>query len=443
MGSTMFKRSLIAMAVSGAIAVSGAAYATNGYQLIGIGAYQKSLAGAVTANPGSAMTAVTNPAGLAKIGDRADFSMELFMPDRSTDFGALGGDEVDSDATAYGIPALGWKAPVGNQGNMWFGGGMYGTSGLGVDYAVTNAVDLSLMGGGPAGGPYIEFDGYSSIAFWQMAPALGWQVNEKLALGAALNLDYQSVAFKQRMVNTGTGNVYQIDLSKGASGFGYGFTIGALYDVTDRVTVGASYKSKQVFSDFEFNLQAGDIDSTMLNDFPGGAGGAAPAGTYTLEMDYPQQWALGVAVDVTPAVTISADVKWINWSDTMEELIIKGPMGVEVPFPADWDDQYVYAIGVAWAVNSKWNLRAGFNYAEAPIDDEDVANNLILPAVVTTHYTVGGDVKLGKGWELGFHYMYVPEETLESPASTDPLSLPGAKISMDQSSFGVNIGYTF
>lgn len=420
MGS-LFKRSMLATAVTTALFATGAAHATNGYQLIGFGAYQKSLAGAVTANPGSAMTAVTNPAGLAKIEDRADFSMEMFMPSRSTDFGATGGDKVESDATEYGIPALGWKAPVGTQGNMWFGGGMYGTSGLGVDYAVTTAT------------PGLEFDGYSSIAFWQMAPALAWQVNEKLALGAALNIDYQMVAFKQRFITPGPDFV--LDLSKGAQGFGYGFTLGALYDVTDRFTVGASYKSKQVFGDFEFNLQAGDIDTSLMG------GAAFPAGKYSLEMDYPQQWALGLAFDVTPAVTVSADVKWINWSDTMEELVIKGPPGYELPFPAGWDDQYVYALGVAWAVTPTVNLRAGYNYAEAPIENEDVTNNLILPAVVTTHYAFGGDVALGQGWELGFHYMYVPEESLTAP-STDPM-LPGTKISMDQSSFGINIGYVF
>lgn len=438
-----FKRSLLAIAVAGSLSTLGTAHATNGYQLIGIGAYQKSLAGAVTANPGSAMTAVTNPAGLAKIPDRADFSMEMFMPDRYTDFSGLAGDKVDSDATEYGIPSLGWKAPVGNQGNMWFGGGMYGTSGLGADYESTLVTPAFPGLGAPA-----YFDGYSSIAFWQMSPALAWQVNEKLSLGAALNVDYQMVGFKQRFqadTDATPGpdtTVANFDLSKGASGFGYGITLGLLYDVTDRFAVGASYKSKQMFDDFEYNLGYADIQDANLIGAPGvGAQGEMPAGKYALEMDYPQQWALGVAFDVTPAVTVSADVKWINWSDTMKELKIKTPLGFTIPFSADWDDQYVYAIGVAWAVNSKVNLRAGYNYAEAPIEDEDVSNNLILPAVVTTHYTFGGDVKLGQGWELGFHYMYVPEETLKSP-SNDP-SLPNVEIGMDQSSFGMNIGYTF
>ena len=46
------------------LALPEAVLATNGYQLIGVGSYQKSLGGAVTANPGSAMTAITNPAAL-------------------------------------------------------------------------------------------------------------------------------------------------------------------------------------------------------------------------------------------------------------------------------------------------------------------------------------------------------------------------------------------
>jgi len=88
---------------------STTAFATNGYQLIGIGSYQKSLAGAVTALPGSNMTAVTNPAGMMRIGNRADFSMEAFMPERSSDFTAFGGKKADSSSELYGIPAIGWS----------------------------------------------------------------------------------------------------------------------------------------------------------------------------------------------------------------------------------------------------------------------------------------------------------------------------------------------
>ncbi len=160
--------------------VSASAIATNGYQLIGVGSYQNSLAGAVTANPGSAMTAITNPAGMARIGKRADFSLEMFMPDRFVDFTSLGGEASDSAAEQYGVPALGWTAPIDEDNkDVYFGGGIYGTSGLGADYPLTRFAGAGVFGADP-----LYFEGYSAIQFWQMAPTLAWNVNKKLTLGA-------------------------------------------------------------------------------------------------------------------------------------------------------------------------------------------------------------------------------------------------------------------
>jgi len=404
------------MALLSVLAVPAAAFATNGYQLIGVGSYQKGLAGAVTANPGSAMTAVTNPAGAARVGNRGDFSMEAFMPDRSVDFTALGGEKMDSSVDMYGVPAIGWTAPIADGSNVYFGGGMYGTSGMGVDYAVTD------MGMG------MSWNGYSNISFWQMAPVLAWNVDDKLSVGASLNLDYQSVAFQSRFTG-GPGDTI-FDLSRSASGFGLGLSLGVLYDLNQAVTVGLSYKSKQNFSAMEYQLAQGDI--TLM-------GTALPSGTYTLDLDFPQQAAAGIAYRATNKLTLSADLKWINWSDTMDQLIINGPAG-PIPYNSGWDDQTVFAIGLNYDINEKFTIRGGYNYAASPIGPEDVINNLILPAVVETHYTIGGDYRINNHWELAFHYMYVPENTVTADAST---GMPGTKISLSETSLGANIGYRF
>jgi len=420
---------IVAIFVTAFLLSATSSFATNGYQLIGIGSYQKSLAGAITALPGSNMTAVTNPAGMLRIGHRADFSMEAFMPDRSTDFTAFGGNKVDSSSEIYGIPAIGWNGPVGSRGDMVFGGGMYGTSGMGVDYGSTSMQ------------PGVYWDAYSSIAFWQMAPALAWQVAEKLSLGASINIDFQQVAFQQRMLadtdSDGQGDtvVNNFDLSRGASAFGFGLSLGILYDLNEMVTLGASYKSKQFFTDLEYQLAYGDID---MSAFPGG--GPLPAGTYKLDLDFPQQAAVGIAVHATDAFTIAADIKWINWSDTMDKLAVKGPGGIEVPMDPGWDDQIIFAIGLAYRVNDRFNLRAGFNYGESPIDEASAANNMILPAVVETHYTVGADYTLNEHWDIGCHYMYVPENSIIAGPGT---SAPGVEISLSEQSFGINLGYRF
>ncbi len=409
-------------------------FATNGYQLIGVGAYQKSLAGAVTANPGTAMTAVSNPAGLARIGSRTDFSMEAFMPSRSVDFTAMGGAEGDSAVDMYGVPAIGWTAPVADGSDFYFGGGMFGTSGMGVDYASTLMMPASAMPN-----PDMYWEGYSNLSFWQMAPALAWNVNSRYSVGVSLNIDYQSVAFKQRVSADTDGNgsaetvMQNFDLSRGASGFGLGLGLGLLYDLNDKLTLGLNYKSKQQFDPMEFQLGFGDISN--------GPGAEAPAGTYKLDLDFPQQAAIGIAFDATPKLTLSADVKWIEWSDTMGKLAVEGPGGMSVAMDPGWDDQTIYALGVAYALNNAIDLRAGYNYARSPIGEEVVSSNLILPAIVETHYAMGMDVALNNHWELAFHYMLVPEKRLVAPA-TDA-NMPGAAISLKERSFGANIGYRF
>ena len=226
----------IAAAVAAVSLLPVSALATNGYQLIGVGSYQKSLGGAVTANPGSAMTAITNPAGMIRIGRRSDFSMEGFMPTRKTDFSAYGGDTVESDASLYGVPAIGWTAPVGDREDLYFGGGMYGTSGLGVDYAET----LMMPADASFTGNDLVWDGYSSIAFWQMAPTLAWNPSDALSLGVAVNIDYQQVSFSQRIRDTETQALYNFDLNRSANAFGFGLTFGLLYDISDAFTVGTN-----------------------------------------------------------------------------------------------------------------------------------------------------------------------------------------------------------
>ena len=431
----MYKNCLAGITLLTILLFSASAFATNGYQLIGIGSYQKSLGGAVTALPGSNMTAVTNPAGMMRIGHRADFSMEAFMPDRSADFTAFGGGIAESSSEIYGIPAIGWNGPVGSRDDVVFGGGMYGTSGMGVDYGST-LMQPPVQGVSPG----VYWDGYSSIAFWQMAPSLAWHAVDKLSLGASVNIDFQQVSFQQRMMTDSNGDgqgdmvINNFDLSRGASAFGFGISLGILYDFNDLVTLGASYKSKQFFTDLEYQLAYGDIDMSAFG------GGPLPAGTYKLDLDFPQQAAVGIAVHATKTFTIAADVKWINWSDTMETLAVAGPEGIRVPMDPGWDDQIVFAMGLAYKVNDRFNLRAGFNYGESPIDEQSAANNLILPAVVETHYTVGVDYRLDDHWDIGCHYMYVPKNSVTAGPDT---SAPGVKISLSEQSFGFNLGYRF
>ncbi len=444
------KNKITTMLLLAASGVSTTAYATNGYQLIGIGGYQKSLAGAITAKPGSAMTAISNPAGMARIGKRADFSLEMFQPDRFIDFTQLGGEKSDSAAEQYGVPALGWTAPLfEDSDDVYFGGGIYGTSGMGADYPLTSLVPAGAFGPAP-----VYFEGYSAIQFWQMAPTIAWNHSKKLTLGVSLNIDYQSVSLKQTFVadttTDGTVNpdtdLVNVDLSRTAQAFGLGLSFGLLYDLNDRITLGASYKSEQNFSDLEYQLGYGDITGNTGFGIDPGCGTAdglgrivCPAGIYKLDLDYPEIISAGIAYQATQALTVSFDIKHIKWSDTLTNMTITGPSGISLQMPAGWDDQTIYALGLEYTVNERLRLRMGLNKADTPIDPEDAGNNLILPATVEKHIAIGADWSLNNHWEMGFHMSRASQNIITSTASPTT----NAKIGLEINTVGINLGYRF
>lgn len=159
---------------------------------------------------------------------------------------------------------------------------------------------------------------------------------------------------------------------------------------------------------------------------------------------------------------VSFDVKWINWAATHDAVDLKGTFGLDtngdgspdqtissVALPFGWDNQWVFAVGTQYQLTDALAVRTGFNHAKAPIDEADVFNNLAFPAVVENHLTLGATYRLGDHWELSTAYKKAFKKELtgkgDVPTAFQPLAGTdsGAKIAMDQHSFGLQISYRF
>ncbi len=394
------------------------AFATNGAQLIGIGATQKGMAGAVTAAPEDAVTAVTNPAGMAVIGNRADFNGEFFIPRRQLDFTDLPaspsafagpGEETGGGSELYALPALGWTAPAFNRDDVFFGGGFYATGGLGVDYDVIDA-----------GGAFGDASVSSTFIFAKVQPAIAWNVNEQLAVGAGVSIDWQLLDIQQTFAASSLGGI-KLDLGRAVGVYGLGANIGAIYKVNDMITIGGSYTSRQYFPEMKYRVGANDVKNLASGDY---LASVESAGTVKLDLEFPQQFALGVAVTPMEALTLEFDVKWINWSDTHDAVPLSGNfvrkngLGTVIDRPSSidlnfgWDDQWVFAVGGRYAVNDALILRAGYEYAKSPIDETDVFNNIALPVTVEQHVGLGATYNLGTHWGISAAYMRAFKEDL-------------------------------
>jgi long-chain fatty acid transport protein len=365
------------------------ALATNGDQMLGVTATQWGMAGAVVAAPQDTGTVMTNPAGLAELGMkdvRFDMGFGSLNPPRKAN-----GFESGSDY--YLIPAGSVAFNVNDR--LFLGMGMAGFSGMGVDFADTSAA----AGNQPV---------VTTKQFYKIAPGFGFKVNDQLSVGAALNIDYQSLAMSNAAYSLPQNQVY-----------GYGLTAGLIYKVNDRFQVGAAWISKQNMNEFKWNTAAGEIAMTM---------------------DAPQQFTLGAAFKPMPGLLVEADIKRIAFSDVLDAVAVRRPAGYAGPIPASfnfgWSDQTVYSIGIQKTLDPKTTLRAGFNYGKSPIGAEDVKSNIGSLAVTEKHLSLGVTRKLGEKVEGSLSYAHAFHNDITSTDGT-------TRIELEQNIVNLQLSYKF
>ncbi len=383
---TRIKPLIIALTLAGAAATP--AHATNGDQMIGVTATQWGMGGAVVAAPQDAGTILTNPAGIAELGMkevRVDMGFGFLNPPRKAN-----GYESDSDL--YMIPSGALAFNVNDR--LYLGMGMAGLSGMGVDFPDTAAA---------AGNQAVV----TTKQFYKIAPGFGFRVNDKLSVGAALNIDYQSLALSNPMYTLPQNQVY-----------GFGVTAGLIYKPTDQLRIGASWVSEQSMSAFHWNTTAGPIEMTM---------------------DGPRQLALGVAFTPMPGMLVEADIKHIAFSDVLGNVAISRPAGYAGAIPASmnfgWEDQTVFSLGIQKALDPKTTVRLGLNYGKSPIGPEDVNANIGSLAVTEKHLSLGMTRQISDRVMGSLSYMHAFRNAVTSDVA------PFNTIELEQNILNLQISY--
>lgn len=375
------------------------AHATNGMRMIGFGPVQDSMGGVSVGLPLDAASILTNPAGMSVLQGRIDFGASYFVP--SVKYKATGGADgstIDSDRGGSPVPAFGLIIPLGEK--FRFGVGAYGVAGMGIDYPA------NLYGS-------VTYTSYSQMRF---APAFSYKINDIVSVGAALNVMYATMEF-----NVASGYMQQPHM--GASSFGYGATIGVLVKPVDFLQIGLAYETKSYFQDFKFNT---------------------PTGEDKLEFNQPQTATLGIGIRPIKDLSIGFDVQWIRWSET-NGLNLPKYATKSSPFTMDWNmdwsDQFVYKVGVQYAVHPMVVLRAGYNYGKIPLNSDRAFENIAFPAVSEHHITAGIGINFNKQFTLNIGGMYSPPAKITGSNLLQGIS--SYETEMSQYSLDMGVTYTF
>lgn len=382
---------------------SGIAFATNGMELIGIGAVQRSMGGAGSALPLDSFVITLNPAAMTELPAMLDLGVTFFNPATKYEathnafMGPLSGTTVEKSSSypSSFIPNLGVVYPVTDR--LSLGLAAFGSAGMGVKY-----------GDGVYGNNV-----FTSFEMLKVVPGLAYKISDTFSLGVALNLDRGVMGYEAAGVS---------DHDETAC-LGWGFQVGAYLRPNAQWSLSLAYISQQWFDDYEF-------DTAMGKD--------------VVDLDLPQTVVIGVGYRPTERLRFAMDLKWINWAQTMGKGKPDMPKSETPlpPFDMSWDDQLVLALGAEYdLVPDEWKLRAGYNYGKAPLTKSRAFENIAFPALVEHHFTAGvGYSPMDNLW-INLGGMYAPPVHISGSNAMQGLS--DYDTSLQEYSIDLGVSYKF
>lgn len=379
----------------GSFLVASTLYATNGDNLIGLGTESRAMGGTGVALGMDADSVFKNPAWIADVeGLNAIFAATIFMPTVKAKNASASGQEATSGADMSLIPEISVASNINE--NLSYGVGMFGTSGMGVDYRGESA-QKGLM------------EMRTNFQYLRAVPSVSYKA-DKLRLGAGITVAYGSLNIGAVLPSDMTDMSTMAQRGGGVSeDFGLGFQLGAGYYLTDDVTLGAYYQSQ--------------VNTTYENVFDFNLDGAYDE----LKLCQPAEYGLGVAYN-NKQIAVTADYRKILWSSA------DGYDGFE------WQDQDVFALGASYTMD-RLKLMLGYNHAKSTLDEKSVANpqlamfNLLgFPALSEAHYTTGLSYKLTQNIGVDLAYVYAPKSSESSY---------GFEASNKQSSVTIALNYSY
>jgi long-chain fatty acid transport protein len=448
-----FKHSALVISIVCAVPLAAPVQATNGYLSHGYGTKSKGMAGAGSALPQDAMSATTNVAGMVWVEQRMDIGFSLFQPNReysqhaplnimgtepAMPFGSNANftGTVESENDLFLIPHFAYNQPLDDVSSI--GAAVYGNGGMNTSY---NHNDTAYGMGSYGGAMATPSDATTGVDLMQVALNLNYsrKLTNDFSVGAGMILAYQmfkAEGFSSfgRMVADGNPDNLSNQGREGV--LGWGAQLGALWQVTDQLSLGAAYQSQVDFDRFD----------TYSDLFANNGDLNAPAFVN-----------LGVAFKATSTLTFAFDVQHIWYSDIdalsndMTSNIqncmngqFESCMGGSSGVGFGWRDMTIYKIGAQWAMQPDLTLRAGYSYGKQPIPSEGVLFNVVAPALIEQHFTLGLTKNLTKNSELNLAALYAPQKDLDCgcslPFSGGPESI---NIAMDQMELELSFGLKF
>lgn len=243
------------------------------------------------------------------------------------------------------------------------------------------------------------------IQVFNIQPTVAYQILPNLSVGAGLMIAWGNVDLDKGLVNPQTvdallysqgvpqemlfGNTSPASVNlKGTAEVALGFNVGAMWDINDKITVGASYRSKM-----DMKVKSGDATLTYANALAEqtlssltGLNGA----NFSAQLPAVAVLTMGASYKPIEKLTIAFDAQLSFWS-AYEQLDIAFLDDKLTSFnqylPKNYSDSWAFRLGAQYALTDRFDVRAGFIVDTTPVDENYF--NPETPGMTRLEPTVG------------------------------------------------------
>lgn len=262
---------------------------------------------------------------------------------------------------------------------------------------------------------YGRFQGVTSdIKSVNINPSASFKVNEQWSVGAGVSAQKLDAKLSSQINYAPFGGTEGLTTIAG-DGWGYGFNLGVMGQITPATRVGVAYRSA-IEQDLEGNV-------TFDNKPTIGPGAPVAAALFanselTSKIRLPASLSISSVTELNPKWQLLTDATWTEWS-TIQKLDFQrqnAPAGAAPLTVQDyeWKNSWRFAVGGIYKYSDTINLKAGVAYDITPVPDE--RRKVRLPDENRITLAVGSQYKFDKAttFDVAFQYVIPDEGKIDS-----------------------------
>lgn len=386
------------------------------------GPVNRSMGGASTAAPISALSAMYwNPASISGMeNSELEVGVDLLFADHtvtSTAGGVTG--STDADPGTFPVPNFAWTHRLENP-RYTFGLGVNSVAGF--KTSLPSGTTNPVLAPQPTGLGQIT----SEASFLQIAPVLSMAATDRLSVAAGPLITTGQVGLEPFVFDSANGdNTYSSGRATRYH-WGGGFQLGTYFLMTPDWQLGASYKSQTWMETFEF---VGADENGLTR-------------TLTSDLDLPSVISLGTGYTGFDRWHLAADIRYFGYAEASGFGDDASYDGTGKLSGLDWSSILAVALGAQRTVSDRVTMRAGYSYNQNPIRESESFFNVASPLIYEHILSMGGSYRLNDEVAVNLAWSHYFENT-----RTGAIILPGVgavpgssvtnRLSADFLSFGI------